>query len=164
MALNGYATAFAVKPAVVKIARANSSPGLSRSLILVVDDDWGVRESLILLLAAAGYQATAAQNGLEALQCIQKQAPTLLMCDLEMPRMSGPELLQIVRRQFPGIAVIAMSGSYADDTVPEGLMADAFYCKGTQRPTDLFRMIADVIRTSDSRGQIHSTGVSDKHF
>ena len=155
MTLTGHAAAPAWKPETAKMADSNNPPVPSQSQILVVDDDWGVRETLTLLLIRAGYQASAAENGIEALQQIQKQAPTLLLCDLEMPGMSGFELLPIVRSRFPKMAVIAMSGSYADGALPEGVMADAFYCKGAQRPPDLFRMVADVIRTRDSRAQVH---------
>lgn len=151
MTLTGHAAAPARKSEAVKIADSKNPSFASLSQILVVDDDWGVRETLTLLLRRAGYQASAAQNGIEALHQIEEHAPTLLLCDLEMPRMSGFELLPIVRNQFPRVAVIAMSGSYADGAVPEGVMADAFYCKGTQRPSDLFRMVADVIRSSTSR-------------
>ena len=148
MTLTGHAAAPARKSEAVKIADSRNLPIASQSQILVVDDDWGVRETLTLLLLRAGYQASAAQNGVEALQEIQKHAPTLLLCDLEMPRMSGFELLPIVRSRFPRVAVIAMSGSYADGVIPEGVTADAFYRKGLQGPSDLFRMVADVIRTT----------------
>jgi len=47
-----------------------------------------------------------------------------------MPGMSGFELLSIVRRQFPAIRVIAMSGAFSGNQVPCGVIADAFYEKG----------------------------------
>src|SRR5215467_11428794 len=126
----------------------HSLQSLRKPHILVVDDDWGVRETLTLLLSAAGYITSAAGDAVEALQRIKKHAPTLLLCDLEMPKMSGYELLSIVRRQFPEIAVIAMSGSYASDAVPEDVIADAFYSKGDKRPPELFRIVEEVIGKS----------------
>jgi DNA-binding NarL/FixJ family response regulator len=47
-----------------------------------------------------------------------------------MPGMSGFELLSIVRRQFPVISVIAMSGAFSGNQIPCGVAADAFYEKG----------------------------------
>jgi DNA-binding NarL/FixJ family response regulator len=47
-----------------------------------------------------------------------------------MPGMSGFELLSIVRRRFPRIRVIAMSGAFSVDEIPRGLAADSFYEKG----------------------------------
>lgn len=117
----------------------------NQSGILVVDDNLGVRQTLVLLLTMAGYKAISAQNGFEALQNIDKEAPALLLCDLDMPGMSGFELLTIVRRRFPKIAVIAMSGSYEEDAVPEGVVADTFYCKGRKKPIELFQIVAEAI-------------------
>jgi CheY-like chemotaxis protein len=135
----------------------HSLRSLRQPHILVVDDDWGVRETLTLLLSAAGYVTSAAPNGVEALQEIKKHAPTLLLCDLEMPRMSGFELLSIVRRRFPEVAVIAMSGSYAGDAVPDDVLADAFYSKGEKRPPELFRIVEEVIRNSAAGLRSHVT-------
>jgi CheY-like chemotaxis protein len=133
------------------------APSLHQSHILVVDDDSGVRETLTLLLTAAGYQIAAAKNGFEALQKLKAKIPTLMMCDLDMPDMSGFELLSIVRRRFPAVPVIAMSGLYPGDTVPEGVIADAFYSKGQQTPPGLFRVVADVLRRSASHVRSHET-------
>src|SRR5262249_18070053 len=119
----------AVKMEPVKTAvnwEAGTAPSLHESHILVVDDDPGVRETVTLLLTAAGYQTSAAENGFEALHKLKAKTPRLMLCDLDMPDMSGFELLAIVRRRFPAVAVIAMSGLYPGDTVPEGVIADAF--------------------------------------
>jgi hypothetical protein len=48
-----------------------------------------------------------------------------------MPGMSGFELLSVVRRRFPAIRVIAMSGAFSGDAVQPGVAADAFYEKAT---------------------------------
>jgi CheY-like chemotaxis protein len=142
----------AFKNAEVKLAadwKKPSRPPKKQPQVLVVDDDMGVRQTLMLLLAAAGYETSAAQNGFEALQIIKREAPMLLLCDLDMPDMSGREFLTIVRRRFPRIAVIAMSGSYEGDTAPEGVMADAFYIKGQKKPSELFQIAADLIQRAD---------------
>jgi CheY-like chemotaxis protein len=126
-----------------------SPPPTKQCHVLVVDDDTGVRQTLTLLLAAAGYKTSAAQNGFEALQIIKREAPKLLLCDLDMPDMSGREFLTIVRRRFPRIAVIAMSGSFDGDPAPEGVMADAFYIKGQRKPSELFQIAAELIQRAD---------------
>jgi CheY-like chemotaxis protein len=119
--------------------------------ILVVDDDSAVRETLTLLLASAGYDTASARTAFEALERIEKQPPKLLLCDLEMPNMSGFELVSIVRNRFPEIAVVAMSGSFSGD-MREVLVADAFYRKGHRGPADLFRIVAGVLATTSSAG------------
>jgi CheY-like chemotaxis protein len=145
-----------VKPAVN--CQADTAPSLHESHILVVDDDSGVRETLTLLLRAAGYKTSAAQNGFDALQKLKATTPSLMLCDLDMPDMSGFELLSIVRRRFPGIPVIAMSGMHTGDSVPEGAIADAFYSKGQRTPPALFRIVADVLRRSASHVRSHDFG------
>ena len=133
----------------LRIGRDRLSRPQKQPQVLVVDDDMGVRQTLTLLLTAAGYETSAAQNGFEALQIIKREAPSLLLCDLDMPDMSGREFLTIVRRRFPRIAVIAMSGSYEEDTAFEGVMADAFYIKGQKKPSELFQIAAELIQRAD---------------
>jgi CheY-like chemotaxis protein len=65
------------------------------------------------------------------LAAIRNEAPDILISDLNMPGMSGFELLCLVRRHFPAIQVVAMSGMFSGDEVPSGVAADAFYQKGT---------------------------------
>ncbi|HVG92086.1 MAG TPA: response regulator, partial [Alphaproteobacteria bacterium] len=103
--------------------------------ILVVDDDDGVRGSLELLLKSAGYAVSTAIHGFDALLQLKKKLPAIVLSDLSMPQMSGFELLSVVRRRFPQISVIAMSGAYhSGDSVPGGVIADAFYAKGQSSP------------------------------
>jgi CheY-like chemotaxis protein len=66
--------------------------------------------------------------------------PDILLSDLNMPGMSGFELLSIVRRRFPSTRVIAMSGAFTGDQVPPGVAADAFYAKGRSGVTPLIRL------------------------
>ena len=64
-----------------------------------------------------------------------------ILCDLNMPGISGFELLSIVRRCYPRIKVVAMSGSYSGRALPAGVAADAFYGKGTTSVADLLQMV-----------------------
>ena len=80
--------------------------------ILIVDDDAALRNSIALLLQSSGYVVTTAANGFEALLQLKKSLPAVLLSDLNMPEMSGFELLSVVRRRFPQISVIAMSGAF----------------------------------------------------
>ena len=59
------------------------------------------------------------------------RVPAILLSDLNMPGMTGFELLVVVRRRFPEIQVIAMSGSFSGIEVPCGIPADGFYQKGS---------------------------------
>jgi len=102
----------------------------SSRTILVVDDAPAIRESISTLLADIGFSVRTADNGLTALAAIRKDMPNFLLSDLNMPEMSGFELLSVVRRRYPAIRVIAMSGSFSGNEVPSGVIADGFFGKG----------------------------------
>lgn len=124
----------------------------SRRQILVVDDNPGVREILAMLLMRAGYDVAVAEDGIAALSQLRKILPDVVVSDLEMPRMSGFELLSVVRRRFPQILTVAMSGAYSEHGMPAWIAADGFYAKGGQ-PKNLLREIEQlIISTPGSRG------------
>lgn len=105
-----------------------------KSQLLVVDDDPLIRRNMSIIFGALGYAVRAAANGFLALDAIRNQIPDILLSDLLMPGMSGFELLSVVRRRFPSIRVVAMSGEFVGTAIPAGIAADAFYEKGCHRP------------------------------
>jgi CheY-like chemotaxis protein len=105
-------------------------PNGAKTQVLVVDDECSVRESLGMLLLAAGYDVAEAENGLGALSQLNRTVPDLIVTDLSMPRMSGVELISQVRSRYPEISIVAMSGDYQGDAVPSGILAGSFYSKG----------------------------------
>ena len=113
--------------------------------MLVVDDDPAIRNILSVVLGEIGYQVRAVEDGFAALIEIRKDAPDILLSDLNMPGMSGFELLCVVRHQFPAIHTVAMSSMFSSSEVPSGIAADAFYQKGTG-VTSLLRMLQTLPR------------------
>lgn len=99
--------------------------------LLIVDDEPSIRMSLSHIFTGLGHSVRSAEDGFSALTEIRQEIPDIILCDLNMPRMSGFELLSVVRRRFPSIQVIAISGAFSGDGVPPGVAADAFYEKGT---------------------------------
>jgi CheY-like chemotaxis protein/DNA-directed RNA polymerase subunit RPC12/RpoP len=96
---------------------------------LIVDDEPAIRTSLSHLLTEIGYSVRSAQDGFSALVEIWKEIPDIVLSDLNMPGMSGFDLLAVIRRRFPSIQVIAMSGAVCGDASSR-IAADAFYQKG----------------------------------
>jgi len=124
--------------------------------ILVVDDDSAIRDSLGLVLQSGGYEITTATNGFDALLQLKRRLPAIVLSDLNMPQMSGFEFLSVVRRRFPQISVIAMSGAYhSGDAIPGGVIADAFYPKGHGNPEMLLGIVSGLIRTSEAHAVDH---------
>ena len=124
--------------------------------ILVVDDDPAVRNSLEMVLRSGGYEVDLAMHGFDALLQLKRNVPAVVISDLNMPQMSGFEFLSVVRRRFPEIAVIAMSGAFeSGGAVPGGVIADAFYAKGHSNPQNLLNTVAELIRTSSAHAEDH---------
>jgi CheY-like chemotaxis protein len=131
-------------------------PTASKAEILVVDDDAAIRNSLALVLQSCGYGTSTAVNGFDALLELKRRLPAIVLSDLNMPQMSGFEFLSVVRRRFPQISVIAMSGAYhSAESVPGGVIADAFYAKGHGDPETLLRIVAGLIQTSAAHAVDH---------
>ena len=109
--------------------------------VLLVEDEPVLRKLISAYLVAAGYVVRVAVDGLDALAKLRTGLPDLIISDLNMPRMSGLELLGVVRRRFPQIPVIAVS---ADDEMPEGLAADAHFRKNGFGFERILEIMADV--------------------
>lgn len=69
--------------------------------ILVVDDTRFMRELLVLHLTGAGYEVRTAEDGIQAVHAVLENPPDLVICDVEMPYMSGIEFLSALRAAPP---------------------------------------------------------------
>jgi CheY-like chemotaxis protein len=99
--------------------------------LLIVDDEPLARTLLAQIFGQRGHEVKTAEDGFSALRTIREWMPDVLVSDLNMPGMSGFELLSIVRRRLAAIYVVATSGAYVGEGLPEGIAADAFHAKGT---------------------------------
>lgn len=78
--------------------------------ILIVDDYLEFRRMLSRLLESAGYRVREAENGAEALQMHRSAPADLIITDILMPEKEGLETIRELRREYPDIKIIAMSG------------------------------------------------------
>ena len=78
--------------------------------LLLVDDEAGIRKVLSLSLSDNGYQVFTAENGEQALEIFQREAPPIVLTDIKMPGMDGIELLQKIKHQNPDTEVIMITG------------------------------------------------------
>lgn len=115
--------------------------------ILVVEDDPVNQMILSDFLAANGYQTVAASSGPEGLERFERDAPDLLLVDIQLPRKNGFELLREIKDRPEGKAtpVLLMSAVYNDRdqssrTVQLGTLADGYLTK----PFDLVHLLAQV--------------------
>jgi len=116
-----------------------------RYRILIVDDEPGLRALGSMLLGAQGYEVQCAADGFEGLTALKQSLPDIIISDLRMPNMNGFEFLSVVRRRFPSIPVIVISGEFTGNAVPESVLADAFFPKGAYHASELFQRIIDLL-------------------
>ena len=87
------------------------SSGSPSKTVLVVDDEAGVRSVTARILRHSGYQVIEANDGADALRMMASATqPHLVLTDVSMPQVGGIELTQLLRKRWPGLPVIFMSG------------------------------------------------------
>lgn len=125
-----------------------------RSQLLIVDDDPAIRELASDLFKDAGYRVMTAADGHEALRRIGGTLPDLVITDLHMPRMSGFELLIVLRERFPQIPVIAVSGEYKGDALPPGVIADVYLSKDAYATPRFATTVRELLASAPMRQTI----------
>ncbi len=93
--------------------------------ILIIDDEAQIRSMLRLILERAGYKVIEAADGVEGIRLYRREQTDLIITDLIMPNKDGIGMIIDLKKEFPGIRIIAMSGGGLNK--PEG------YLKGAQR-------------------------------
>jgi two-component system nitrogen regulation response regulator NtrX len=80
------------------------------SSILVVDDEQGIRQVLQDVLGDEGHQVVTVEDGFQALEILEKEAVDLVILDVWLPNMGGIDVLKRVRKGWPDIEVVVISG------------------------------------------------------
>lgn len=121
----------------------------SANSVLVVDDDPSLRDLLTMRLEEAGFEARQAEDGIDGVTKLRGELPKVIIADLQMPRMSGIEFISVVRRRFPSIPVIVLTGSIPGE-FPVEAQPDLWFEKGALRVHALLQAVRDLVRkTSD---------------
>lgn len=114
--------------------------------ILVVEDDHETLNVISRTLAAGGYDVVWARNGVETLKLLTRvdQRVGLMIVDVVLPGMSGPELVKRVRKENPGISSIFVSAHDSNTVSSHGvdLTKDAFLAKPYE-PRELIRLVSE---------------------
>ncbi len=102
----------------------------SRANVLVVDDDDSLLSLLIDTLSAIGYTATGAGSGRRALEILADERFDLMITDIRMPEMDGLRLRDRVKRLYPEMPVVFVTGVAYPDIIaqasPDGVLAKPF--------------------------------------
>ena len=95
--------------------------GRKPPLVLVIDDDTGVRELMRRFLEAEHYRVCLASDGAEGLAWLNRESVNLILLDLKMPGMNGPQFLSRCREANPILPVIVITGYPDSDLMMEAL-------------------------------------------
>lgn len=136
-------------PQPVKKAMKSDKPQRGSGTILLAEDEPLLRELGQTILSQAGYTVITAgsSDGLRTLIAEHTGKVDLLLTDVVMPNISGPELVRIGRDRWPNIRVLFMSG-YADDDLQD-LDRDAGFIQKPFTPAELTAKIAEVLAGQD---------------
>jgi chemotaxis protein histidine kinase CheA len=121
-----------------------------RPRVLVVDDSPIIRELMQELLANAGLEVRAAENGEQALSVLDGYDADLVLSDVEMPKVDGFSLLARIRERDAELPVIMVTtrGSAADRRRASELGADAYLIKSAFEQEDLLRTVSRFVEVS----------------
>lgn len=123
--------------------------------ILVVEDTELLRRMYADKLQQDGYRVLVASDGLEALSALRTETPDLILLDLIMPKMSGLEVLELVKRdpRLKDIPVLILSNLGQDDDIHRGISMGAidYLIKNDARPADVSEKIGSILKVTGSR-------------
>ncbi len=127
-------------------AGADEDRRSAHETVLVAEDEDGVRQLAVESLERRGYRVLSAPSGEEAMKLATSHDGTihLLISDVVMPGMKGPELAEHLRRLRPGIRVLLMSG-YAADVVTPNDLRDATLLSKPFSPAALSKAVRSVL-------------------
>ena len=109
--------------------------------VLVVDDNDGIRDLVRDVLGWAGHETEGAQDGVDALEVVQRWSPDVIVLDAMMPRMDGPEFARSYR-DLPGphAPISALTAAYDGPRRAAEMQAAGFVGKPFH-PDELLRLV-----------------------
>jgi two-component system response regulator FlrC len=125
--------------------------------ILVTDDEAGIREFLADALEMEGHEVDKASSGEEAIAALNKRSYALLLTDLNMPGISGMEVLAWVRREQPEVEVIVLTAHGTVDNAVTAMKSGAFEFlqKPISGPEELQLLAKRALERRQLKDQVH---------
>jgi len=97
-----------------------------KSRILVVDDEESIREFLEIMLKKENYDVTIAEDGIQAKDILSKKSFDMVISDMQMPNMTGLELLKIVKDSYPDIVFMIITAFGTTETAVDAMKMGAY--------------------------------------
>lgn len=127
-----------------KRKKQTAEQNLIRGTVLIVEDDEPVRRALASILSEEGYTVLQTASAEEALATLKQQKPPVdvILCDIKLPRISGMELLEQLREDYPSIPVIVITGHGSEELAFEAARKGAY--DYLSKPIDLNRLLVSI--------------------
>ena len=117
---------------------------MKKMKILLVDDEKEFVETLSERMAMRDLASDIALNGEEALQMVEDDAPDVMVLDLKMPGIDGMEVLRKVKKAYPDVQVIMLTGHGSKKDEEEARRLGAF--EYLQKPTGVDKIVQTIKR------------------
>jgi CheY-like chemotaxis protein len=116
--------------------------------ILIAEDERDIRDLVAFTLRFAGHEVVAVENGAEAVEAAPVEMPDLILMDVRMPRMTGYEACQLIKKdeRVKNIPVVFLSAKGQDSEIQSGLDAGASeYLLKPFAPMELVEKIGELL-------------------
>lgn len=123
--------------------------------VLIIDDERAIRRALREILEYEKYKIDEAEDGLNALDLLQKGSYDLIFSDIKMPKMDGLELLAKIQELHPETPIIMISGHGNIETAVEAIKKGAF--DFIEKPIDLNRLLVTARNALDKKSLVQET-------
>jgi DNA-binding NtrC family response regulator len=111
-----------------KKKEAGKSVAEEKTRLLVIDDERVLNDILQETLRVAGYQVEGAYDGVEGIEKLRHQKYHLVLLDIRMPRKDGLDVLKFIKREYPDVKVIIITGLASLPEIKETVKLGAFAC------------------------------------
>lgn len=110
-------------------------PGENAKLVLIIDDDDGIRDLLTFLVKKEGFRSEVAVDGEDGFQKAERLKPDLILLDLMMPRYGGFEVLrQLQASELSRIPIVIVTGRYTDRSTAEMIRQESNVVDFLEKP------------------------------
>ena len=124
--------------------------------VLLVDDEDEFVKSLAERMHMRDFEPDVALNGEQALKLVDDETPDVIVLDLKMPGIDGMEVLRRVKKFYPHIQVIILTGRGSEKDEKEARRLGAF--EYLQKPTEMDKLIATIKKAYKHKKKIKDTG------
>ncbi|MEA3240120.1 MAG: response regulator [Pseudomonadota bacterium] len=119
--------------------------------VMVIDDDPGITSLLKRFLEQSSFQVLECNNSVEAMDLLTADMVEVVMVDLHMPQLSGFDLIEKIRRRWPALPIIAISGTGVIVDVVRAMRLGAW--NFIEKPISSFERVGEIIRTARARSR-----------